>query len=62
MTEIVAEIVQKLAAAALGGLNLYLCWTQRMRLLPVAVTAVCGAAAWWLLSPSVVIRIMDLVG
>ena len=60
MTETLAEIIHRLAAIGLAGMSLYQCWTQRMRLLPVAVTAGLGLIAWWALSPSVVTRLIEI--
>ena len=60
MTETAARIIQEAAAIGLAVLTVYQCWAHKMRLRPVATTALAGAAAWWALSPGVLSRIINL--
>ena len=60
MTETALEALRQLTAAALAGLTVYQCWTHKMRLTPVLISAAAGAVAWWAISPAVLGGLLGL--
>ena len=60
MTETALEALRQLTAAGLAGMTVSQCWTHKMRLTPVLVSAVAGLVAWWVISPAVLGGLLGL--